>query len=347
MGSRTTIRDVAKRAGVSNATVSNVLNDKEKVSESTRREVIAAIEALNYRRGASDQKAEAEDMKSVGLVIKEIHNPYFADVSVGVQQKASEEGFGFVLVNSEGSRTAEVEAVDLLLEMDVDGVIINPLLDRDADLSHLFNLKRQNVSLVLLEEVHGLKASLVDVDNVRAAQDITSYLFELGHEHVIHFAGPEHSMHSTKRVEGFRQAFFESHQVYSESFVVRAGSQRKAGYRAGMKYFRDLPASERPTAVTCYNDLVAIGLLRALGELEIEVPKEVSVTGFDNIEPCKYAPVPLTSMGVPTQKMGRTAMEELIRQVEASVQPELQRVSLEARMEVRASTAPVQKGTSP
>lgn len=344
MGSRTTIRDVAERAGVSNATVSNVLNEKGKVSESTRRDVVAAIEALNYQRGKSEEAPEGEQVKSVGLVIKEIHNPYFADLSVGAQQKADEEGYAFVVTSSEGSRSTEVEAVELLMEKGLDGVIVNPLLDRDADLSHLFYLQRQGIPFVLLEEVHGLKADLVDVDNVQAARDITNHLFELGHERIVHFAGPEYSMHGTERIEGFRQAFFESYQVYSEDFIVQVGAGRGDGYQTGLEYFQNRPASERPTAVTCYNDLVAIGLLRALRELEIEVPGEVSVTGFDDTDPCKYAPVPLTSMGVPTLEMGRTAMGMLIRQIESGGISEPQVVNMKAEMTVRESTAPVQKG---
>jgi len=308
MGSRTTIRDVAEWAGVSNATVSNVINDKGKVSESTRKEVLEAIEALNYRPNASAQrKLQSRGPKSIGLVIKEIHNPYFADVIVGAQEKAREEGYAIMLSSSEGKRDAEGQIVDLLVEKDVDGIIINPLLDHDADLSHLFNLKRRNIPFVLLEEVHGLKSNLVDVDNVQASREMTSYLIDLGHEDIIHFAGPEYSMHSDERVEGFRQAFFDTQQIYSEDYVVRAGAHLEEGYKTGLEYFEDRPVSERPTAVTCYNDLVAIGLLRALRDLGIDVPGEVSVTGFDNIKTCDYAPVPLTSMGVPTTEMGRKA----------------------------------------
>ena len=348
MGSRTTIRDVAEWAGVSNATVSNVINDKGKVSESTRKEVLEAIEALNYRPNASAQrKLKSRGPKSIGLVIKEIHNPYFADVIVGAQEKAEEEGYAIILSSSEGQRDTEGQIVDLLVEKDVDGIIINPLLDHDADLSHLFNLKRRNVPFVLLEEVHGLKSNLVDVDNVKAAREVISYLIDLGHRDVIHFAGPEYSMHSDERIEGFQQAFFKTQQVYSEDYVVRtSGAHMEDGYRTGLEYFKDRPASERPTAVTCYNDLTAIGLLRALRELDIDVPGEVSVTGFDNIRTCDYAPVPLTSMGVPTKKMGRKAMEVLIRQLENSDQDEPEVVNLEAEMTVRASTAPVEETVS-
>lgn len=344
MGSRTTIRDVAEWAGVSNATVSNVINEKGKVSESTRKEVLEAIEELNYRPKASAQrKLRSSGPKSIGLVIKEIHNPYFADVIVGAQKKASEEGYALMLSSSEGLRDTEGAIVDLFVEKDVDGIIINPLLERDADLTHLFNLKRRNIPFVLLEEVHGLKSDLVDIDNVKSSREITKYLLDLGHRDLVHFAGPEYSMHSDERIEGFRKAFFDTGQVYSEDYLVRAGAHLEDGYETGLEYFEGRSEDDRPTAVTCYNDLVAIGLLRALRELGIQVPAEVSVTGFDNIETCDYAPVPLTSMGVPTQKMGRTAMEVLIRQIENGDRKEPEVVTLEAEMTVRASTAPVKE----
>ena len=347
MGSRTTIRDVAERAGVSNATVSNVINEKGKVSESTRKTVLEAIDALNYRPNASAQrKLQSGGPKSIGLVVKEIHNPYFADVIVAAQEKANEKGYSIILSSSEGTHDKEGRIVDLLVEKDVDGIIINPLLDRDADLSHLFDLKRRNIPFVLLEKVHGLRTNLVDVDNLQASREITKHLIDLGHEDIVHFAGPEYSMHSEERMEGFRRAFFDSQLVYSEDFVIRAGARLEEGYEAGMAYFQDLDPNERPTAVMCYNDLVAIGLLRALRELDIDVPGEVSVTGFDNIKTCEYAPVPLTTMGVPTDEMGRAAVEMVIHQIEARGNHDPEKVNLKAELTVRASTAPVKKAAS-
>lgn len=344
MGSKTTIKDVAERAGVSSATVSNVINDKGKVSEGTRRKVLEAIEELNYRPNASAQRRlQKSSRKSIGLIIKELHNPYFADVIIGAQNRANEKGYSTMVSTSEGQRMMEKNVVDLFVEKDVDGIIINPLLDRDADLSHLFDLKRRNIPFVLLERVHGLKSNLVDVDNVQAATEVTSYLLDLGHERIIHFAGPEYSMHSDERIEGFRHAFFESELVYSDDFVVRAGAHLEEGYETGMDYFRNRPADERPTAVTCYNDLVAIGLLRALRELDIDVPGEVSVTGFDNVKTCDYAPVPLTTMGVPTREMGASAVDVLIRQIEGSQEHEPEVVNLQAEMTIRSSTAPIEE----
>lgn len=345
MGSRTTIRDVAEWVGVSSATVSNVINGKKKkVSESTRKEVWRAIQKLDYRPTATRQ-TEYQDgpQKSLGVVIREIHNPYFSDVIVGAQQRAHEMGHSLMISSSEGERDSEEAIVELFMEKGVDGMILNPLLDRDADFTHLFELKRRNIPLVLLEQVRGIRSNLVDVNNVQAARTITGHLFDLGHERVIHFAGPEHSMHGGERTEGFRRAFFGSQTVFSESYVVRAGARLEDGYEMGRSYFRNCDESNRPTAVTCYNDLVAIGVIRALQELGIAVPEEVSVTGFDNIETGEYAPVPLTTMNVPTLEMGRTAVDILMRHLEAEENQKPEVIRLETEMIERASTAPVQK----
>ena len=341
MGSRTTIKDVAERAEVSSATVSNVINDKGKVSESTRKTVLRAIEDLNYRPNASAQRRlQRGGRKSIGLVVKEINNPYFAEVTVGAQERASEAGYEIMLSSSEGQRSTERGIVELFVERDVDGLIINPLLDREADLSHLFELKRRNIPFVLLEEVHGLQSNLVDVDNVKAYQELTAYLVDLGHENLLHFAGPEYSMHSQERIQGFRRTFFDSGLLYNEDYVVRAGAYMKDGYETGLAYFQETEPEDWPTAVTCYNDLVAMGLLRALRELDVAVPETISVTGFDNIEACEYAPVPLTTMGVPTHKMGRESVEVLLHHVENSGEHEPKAVNLKPEMTVRASTAP-------
>lgn len=347
MASRTTIKDVAEHAGVSNATVSNVINDKGKVSESTRRAVLDSIEKLNYRPSASAQRRlQQSSQKSIGLVVKEIHNPYFADVIVGAQEKANEKGYALMLSSSEGLRDTEGRIVDLFVEKDVNGIVINPLLDRDADLTHLFDLKRRNIPFVLLEKIRGLHASLVDVDNVKAAREMTTYLVEIGHQKIIHFAGPAYSMHSEERIEGFRRAFFDSQLVYSEDFVVTAGARLEEGYEAGMRFFQDRAPADYPTAIMCYNDLVAIGLMRACRELGIDVPGDISITGFDNIKTCEYAPVPLTTMGVPTKEMGKTAIDVLIRQIEAAEQHKPEVVNLEAEMTIRGSTAPVKSTNS-
>lgn len=334
-----TIHDVAELAEVSIGTVSAVVNRKDTVSKSTRRKVLRAISELNYRpSAAARRRLQPSAEKSIGLVIKEVHNPYFADVMIGVQEAAAEHGYSVLMASSEGAYELEQQIVALLEAKDIEGLIINPLLDEDADLSHLFEMRQHNIPLVLLERVWGLKASLVDVDNVAASKTAVEYLIDRGHEHIVHFAGPPYSLHSDERIEGMRHAFSARRLTFDDSDVVRAGAALEDGYRAGLAFFRDRPEEERPTAVTCYNDLVAIGLMRALRELGLRVPEDVSVIGYDDIDMAQYASVPLTTVHVPKTEMGRRAAELLIQQAEAAEVGAIERVSLDAELIVRAST---------
>ncbi len=336
--SNVTIRDVADRAGVSIGTVSAVINRKSTVSDATRRKVEEAIEDLNYRpSAAARRRLQRTTEKSIGLVIKEVNNPYFADIVIGAQEAAAERGYRVLVVSSERTYKVEQDLVELLVAKDVEGLIINPLLDDDADLSHLFELKRRNIPMVLLESVYGMQASMVDVDNVNASKEAVMYLFERGHKRIVHFAGPRYSMHSNERIEGVRRAFSGQRFVFDDNDIIHAGARLQDGYHAGLEYFRNR-ADDRPTAVTCYNDLVALGLIRALRELGLRVPEDVSVVGYDDIEMASYASVPLTTVHVPKRQMGRRATEILIRHIEALDAGTIEKLILEAKIIERATT---------
>jgi DNA-binding LacI/PurR family transcriptional regulator len=329
---------------VSKATVSAVLNDTGTVKTSTRDRVVAVIQSLNYRKSGPDGRSPGQQMRSLALVIKEIDNPFYGEVITGARAIAEEAGYTLLVVSSEGGHGAERRAVELLQRKEVDGLILTPVLDVDADLSHLFELKRRNFPFVLLEELRGVPASLIDVDNEEASQRAVEFLIEQGHTRIVHLAGPEYSSHSQERIDGVRRACSGSHVIFTDADVVRAGAHLEDGYRAGLQYFRDRPAAERPTAVTCYNDLVALGLCRALAELGIRVPDDVSVIGFDDIPLLEYLTVPLTTVRVPKFEMGRIATQLLIRHVESKESVPPQKVYLEAELVVRRSTRRLQDG---
>lgn len=336
--SNVTIHDVAERAGVSIGTVSAVINRKQTVGNATRRKVEQAIDELNYRpSAAARRRLQPAQEKSIGLVIKEVNNPYFADIIIGVQEAAAEQGYGVLVVSSERTYKLEQNLVELLVAKDVEGLIINPLLDEDADLSHLFELKRRNIPMVLLESVRGMQASMVDVDNVGASKNAVMHLIERGHTRILHLAGPRYSMHSDERIEGVRRAFSGQRFVFDDDDVIHAGARLEDGYHAGLQYFGDR-THDRPTAVTCYNDLVALGLMRALREIGLKVPADVSVIGYDDIEMASYASVPLTTVRVPKRQIGRTSTEILIQHIEALDAGTIEKVSLKAELIVRAST---------
>jgi LacI family transcriptional regulator len=261
----------------------------------------------------------------------------------GVRDAADEAGYLVSVHSSEGNFETERRIVDLCTEQETGGLIIAPVQHEEADLSHVYELKRNNIPFVLLEAVRGIRASLVDVDNVRAAQEAARHLIDGGHSRIVHLAGPEYSLHSEERAEGVRHAFSGSHLKFDESMIVPAGDAMDDGYRAGRELFSQATPSERPTAVTCYNDLVAIGLLRALAELGLHVPQDVSVVGCDDLKILAYLPISLTTVHVPKYEMGRRAAEMVIRRIEEGGELPVERVFLEARLVVRESTRPLEK----
>jgi LacI family transcriptional regulator len=341
MATRPTINDVAREAGVSKASISAVLNGKPGVSDSTRTRILEVMERLNYRpSGVAGGRAGPRKRRSLGLVIKELDNPYYMEVATGSLVEGRKHGYTVLVASSEGDYEAEKAAVALMCEQGVDGLIITPVVDEHADLSHLFELKRRNFPFVLLEEIRGVRASLVDIENVAASRAAVEHLMEQGHTRIVHFAGPEYSTHSRERIEGVHRAFSGSPQVFAEDAVIRAGAHLDDGYRAALQYFGARRAAERPTGVTCYNDLVALGVLRALAELGIRVPGEVSVIGFDDLQILDYLATPLSSVHVPKAEMGRRATEILVRHIESREALTPVKEYLSGRLILRGTTGP-------
>jgi DNA-binding LacI/PurR family transcriptional regulator len=295
------------------------------------------MERLNYRpTGPLPSRGSGGRRRSLGLVIKEMDNPYYAEVATGALAEGRKHGYTVLVASSEGEYEAEKEAVELMREQGVDGLIITPVLDEHADLSHLFELKRRNFPFVLLEEIRGVPASLVDIENVEASRKAVEHLIDGGHTRIVHFAGPMYSMHSRERVEGVYRAFSRSPQVFAEDAIVPAGAHLEDGYRAALAHFRGRPAEERPTGVTCYNDLVALGVLRALAELGIAVPGDASVAGFDDIRTAAMVAPSLSTVRLPLHEIGRRGFEFAERLL-AGDQPEPQ--VLPTQLVMRASTA--------
>jgi len=338
MGSPT-IDDVAEAADVSKGTVSAVINDADTVSDSTRSRVLDVIDELNYRPRASAQRGfQRGAERSLGLIIKESANPYYANVIAGAREHANENGYSVLTASSEGSYQTEQEIVDVFVAKDVAGLIVVPVLGEETDVSYLYDLKRRNFPFILLEEIQGVQCNLVDIDNVRALKRAALYLIEAGHENLVHFAGPEYSMHSRERAAGVREAYSESPLAFSAERVIPVGARLEDGYETGLEYFRDRSPADRPTAVLCYNDLVALGLMRALSELGIRVPDEVSVMGCDNIGFAQYGCVPLSSIDIPKVEMGRAAADILVRHVESDRKLQHEKQRLEADLVLRDST---------
>jgi LacI family transcriptional regulator len=323
---RVTIRQVARVAGVSTGTVSAVLNDRASVREETKVHVRAVMRQLGYKPSLEARRlaglktdASATDL-GVGIVIKEVDNPFYAEVIIGAEEELRANGLEAFVCFSGGVFTREGELIESVRQRGMGGVIIAPVLHHQVDLSHLFELRSSGFPFTLLESVQGLPANSVSVDNRLAAETAVKHLLDRGHEHIVHFAGPAYTQHTRDRIAGVERAFSQSRVMADEGSIVEAGSSFRAGYEAAREYFtrhREHP----PTGVTCFNDLVALGVLRALAEVGLNVPGDVSVVGFDDIPVAAYLPVPLTTIRVAQREMGRLAARNLIAQMTTPNQP--------------------------
>lgn len=341
MATQATINDVAERAGVSKATVSAVLNDTGTVKDSTRDTVLQAMKELNYRPRASARRGfRSSDSRSLGVVIKEADNPYYSRIIEGIRAYAEGEGYSVLVGSSEGRYDNEQHVVELFKAKDVDGLIIFPVMDGDTDLSYLFELRRRNFPFVVMAQIHGVKANLVDVDNVAASRIAAEYLIEQGHTRIVHFAGPSYSLPSRERVEGIRRCFSGTHLAFTEDMVVPTGASLEDGYRTGLGFFGDRTREDWPTAVSCFNDLVAIGLMRALRELDIRIAEDVSVIGCDDVNILEYLETPLTTIRLPKRTMGQRAAEVLIRHLKSDKKMEPEEVHLHGELVVRSTVQP-------
>ncbi len=339
-----TIEDVAAKAGVSKGTVSAVINAKNTVKPSTRDSVLQVMKELNFR-----PKAVARNLKngvvdnSIGLIIKDLNNPFYTEIALGVKEYANNKGYLVVITSSENIHEHEQKFSHLFSTKDIKGTIIAPIVEGTAEIEHLFKLKMINYPFVLLEDVQGIQANVVSVNNNKAVRKAVKYLIDNGHERIVHFTGPENASHTIERINAFRQAFSETPLVFSKDMIVPADAHFEESKKVCLDFFKGKTKKQYPTAIVCFNDQQAFGVLAALKDLKIRVPDDVSVVGNDDIYYSQLYPVPLTTIRAPKKEMGRKAAEILIKNIESSKILPTERIELETEFVVRESTKKISK----
>lgn len=336
---RITIDDVAKRAGVSKGTVSAVINGKNTVKPETRDHVLEIMKEMNFRpKGTARNLKNGFHDKSIGLIIKDINYPFYTAIAKGVQEYASSKGYTVIVTSSENNHEAEKRFSHLFSSKDIKGAIIAPIVEGTAEIEHLFKLKMLNFPFVLLEDVKGIQANVVAIDNIRAIKRAVKYLIDNGHTRIVHFAGPPQSSHTQERIEGFRHAFSESPLIFNKEMIVPIGSRHEEAFQKTLDYFKNKKREDYPTAIVCFNDQQALAVMLALKELNIRIPEDISIIGNDDIYYASIYPVPLTTIRAPQEEIGKRAAEILIRNIESPTLLQPERVVLETEFVVRQSS---------
>ena len=334
-----TIDDIAKRARVSKGTVSAVINARSSVKQATRDHILEVMKESNYHpKGIAKNLKFANQEKSIGLIIKDLTYPFYASISKGVSEYAENKGYSVVVSSSNDNHESEIKLTRLFSSKDIKGVIIAPVVEGMAEIEHLFKLKMINYPFVLLEDVKGIQANVVAVDNVKAIKRAVAYLINSGHTKIVHFAGPPQSSHTQERIEGFRHAFSESPLIFNNDMIVAIGSHYEETLWKTKEYFKHKNRNDYPTAIVCFNDQQALTVMTALKDLTIRVPDDISIIGNDDIYYAKIFPIPLTTIRAPQQEIGKQAAEILIRNIESNTLLPIERVVLETEFIIRESS---------
>jgi LacI family transcriptional regulator, repressor for deo operon, udp, cdd, tsx, nupC, and nupG len=329
------IKDVARIANVSTATVSRALATPERVSATTRARVMEAVAKIGYVPNPAARSLRSQRTHMVLVVLPDLGNIFFSKILRGIEEELFNAGYGMIIGNLDGSPEKEERFAAFAASGQVDGVL---LLN-----GHLFRRSRNGPSakasvplVALCEAIEGADIPQIEVDNRKAAHRMTRYLASLGHRHIGYVCGPGGNVLEKERFRGYREALEDVGAAFDASRVWPGDYTLEAGSLVG----RQLIARERrPTAVFCSNDEMAIGLVRTLALAGIRVPQDISVAGFDDIEFAAMANPALTTVRQPRRELGRTGAAVLLDLMQGRSSPS--RIRLETELVARASTAPV------
>lgn len=328
---RVTLRDVAARAGVSFKTVSNVINGHPHVTEATRAKVTDAIDALGYRPNASARSLRHGRSGMLALAVPELTSPYFAALASEAGRAAKQHGRVLVIEETRGDVEGErVALVDLTSRL-VDGVILSPLVTPQEAVAERMG---ETPVVMLGEHRYDVRADHVAMDSVRAAREITAHLLASGRRRIAVIGRQDEPSTGGERWQGYTRGLAAAGLSPDPAMVARVEAYRRED---GVRAMRDLlAAGARPDAVLCFNDLLALGAVHALRERGLDVPGDVAVAGFDDIEESRYAG--LTTVAPDLPLLAREAVRLLVRRIEDPAVPPAQ-VEVPFRIAVRASTA--------
>lgn len=328
----TTIKDVAKHAQVSTATVSHVINGTRFVTDETKNKVLLSMEALNYKPNAVARSLRKKESMIIGLVIPDNTNPYFAEMAWSIELASRNQGYSIILCNSDGDIQKETFYINLLIEKQVDGVI---LVSAGESTENFRILQESEIPTVMVDRNSpNVNTDSVQIDNAVCGEIATSHLITLGHKRIACITGPREVTPSYDRLIGYQKALKKNNIPIDEYYIIKGDFKPHGGYLAAKKL---LQLENPPTAIFACNDLMAYGVIHAFTEAEYSIPQDLSLVGFDDIYLSTYVNPPLTTIRQPRIEMGREAVNSLIKRMKNNVHFS-RSILLSAELIVRSST---------
>jgi len=334
-----TIKEIAKEANVSIATVSMILNNKDaNISEATRNRVLEIVKNRNYIPNTMARSLVTKQTRIIGLIMPDIVNPFFPEIARGAEDRASLSRYSIIYCNTDDNLTREDAYVDILSEKMVDGIIFTHSADREGASE---GFKRCRVPVVLIDRDYDIPNVIgkVLVDNMKASFTGVNYLIDQGYRKIAYIAGPMHTRTARDRLAGYKKAL-EERGIPCRDEYVKVGEYKTQWRIKATNLF--LEEKTDFDAIFCGNDLIAIGAVKALKDAGYKVPEDIGIMGFDDIYMAGIVDPSLTTIKQPNYEMGYRAAELLINEIETAgvseKSGEAKTIILDTELIVRQST---------
>lgn len=309
------MRQLAELCGYSRVTVSAALHGKGGVSERVRAKILKAARENDYTPNKMAASLKGERSYLIGMLVRDITNPFYTQMIKIIDEVVSASGYSLLLLNTNEDPEREAKALKSFYSYCIDGLLFSPFIHQNHSYKLLDHYIQRGIPVIMLDRLSDA-ASLgyLGFNNAQGAYNAANYLYEKGHRNMSYLAGPNSSISSRERGEGFCRSLIENKLEIDECSTVSCGSSSESGYVVGLKVLSD-PES-RPTALLCFNDLVAIGVYRAAQELGLKIPQDISIVGFDNIEIADILFPPLSTVSLHIETVARDAALQLLRCIE-------------------------------
>ena len=329
-----TVLNVAKRAGVAPITVSRVINDSVHVSQATRERVQAAVKELGYVPNTLARGLRSKRTNTLALIVTDITNPYFTLMARGVEDVAGDSNYTVIYCNTDESETKEEKYANILAQRQVDGVLLIPAGGNGKTIKFL---ETNGINIVVLDRrVSGVKTDFVCSDSKDGANRLIKLLIGLGHKRIAIITGPKKVSTAVDRVTGYKQALTESGLIECGELIHYGSFNQQSGYELTKQMMAQSP---KPTAIFGANNFIVLGIIKALSELQLKVPEDVSVVGFDDFPESMLVRPFFTAAIQPAYEMGRLATELLLKQLMGELTGGFQRIILPIEIIERESSS--------